>query len=65
MIIQVTSFRLFHRRVFRIAPFHHHFVHLGWPETSVVVRFCLLAGLGVALALGFFYADFIHIGVAD
>jgi phospho-N-acetylmuramoyl-pentapeptide-transferase len=65
VIIQVTSFRLFHRRVFRIAPFHHHFEHLGWPETTVVVRFWLLAGLGVALALGFFYADFIHIGVAD
>ena len=38
---------------------------LGWPETTVIVRFWLLAGLGVALALGFFYADFIHIGVAD
>ncbi len=65
VIIQVTSFRLFHRRVFKIAPFHHHFEHLGWPETTVIVRFWLIAGLGVALALGFFYADFIHIGAID
>ena len=65
VIIQVTSFRLFHRRVFRMAPIHHHFELGGWPETTVIVRFWILAGLCVALALGFFYADFIHIGVAD
>ena len=65
VIIQVTSFRLFHRRVFRMAPIHHHFELGGWPETTVIVRFWLLAGLCAALALGLFYADFIHIGVAD
>jgi phospho-N-acetylmuramoyl-pentapeptide-transferase len=65
VIIQVGSFRLFHRRVFRIAPFHHHFEMGGWPETTVVVRFWLLAGLGTALALGLYYADFIHIGGID
>jgi phospho-N-acetylmuramoyl-pentapeptide-transferase len=65
VIIQVTSFRLFHRRVFKIAPFHHHFEHLGWPETTVIVRFWLLAGLCTALALGIYYADFIHIGAID
>jgi phospho-N-acetylmuramoyl-pentapeptide-transferase len=65
VIIQVASFRLFHRRVFKIAPFHHHFEHIGWPETTVIVRFWLIAGFGVALALGFYYADFIHIGAAD
>ena len=64
VIMQVTSFRLFHRRVFRMAPIHHHFELVGWPETTVIVRFWILAGLCVALALGFFYADFIHIGVA-
>ena len=65
VIIQVGSFRIFHRRVFRIAPVHHHFEHLGWPETTIVVRFWLLAGLCTALALGLYYADFIHIGAAD
>ncbi len=34
VIIQVGSFRIFHRRVFRIAPVHHHFEHVGWPETT-------------------------------
>lgn len=59
VIIQVASFRLFHRRVFRMAPLHHHFELAGWPETTVIVRFWILAGLFAALALGLFYGDFI------
>jgi phospho-N-acetylmuramoyl-pentapeptide-transferase len=65
VIIQVTSFRIFHRRVFRMAPIHHHFELLGWPETTVIVRFWILSGLCTALAIGIFYADFIHIGGLD
>ncbi len=65
VIIQVGSFRIFHRRVFRIAPVHHHFVFVGWPETTVIVRFWLVGGLCTALALGLYYADFISLGVAD
>jgi phospho-N-acetylmuramoyl-pentapeptide-transferase len=66
VILQVTSFRLFgRRRLFRMAPIHHHFEQLGWPETTVIIRFWILAGLLTALALGFYYADFINIGVAD
>jgi phospho-N-acetylmuramoyl-pentapeptide-transferase len=42
-----------------MAPIHHHFELLGWPETTVVVRFWILAGIGVALGLGLFYADFL------
>lgn len=64
-IIQIASFRLFHKRVFRMAPLHHHFELLGWPETTVVVRFWILAGLCTAMALGIFYADFIALGAAD
>lgn len=64
-IIQITSFRLFHKRVFRMAPLQHHFELLGWPETTVVVRFWILAGLCTAMALGIFYADFISLGAAD
>ena len=52
VIIQVASFRLFRRRVFRMAPIHHHFELLGWPETTVIIRFWILAGLFTALALG-------------
>jgi phospho-N-acetylmuramoyl-pentapeptide-transferase len=66
VIAQVISFRFFHRRVLRMAPIHHHFEVGGWPEFTVIVRFWLLAGLLVALGLGFFYADFIRIpGVLD
>ncbi len=59
VVIQVVSFRLFHRRVFRMAPLHHHFELLGWPETTVIVRFWILAGLFAALGLGIFYGDFL------
>lgn len=51
VMIQVASFRLTGRRVFKMAPLHHHFELLGWPESKVVVRFwlialvCALAGL--------------------
>jgi phospho-N-acetylmuramoyl-pentapeptide-transferase len=62
VIIQVASFQLFHRRVFRMAPIHHHFELMGWPETTVIIRFWILAGLFTALALGAFYADFLHKG---
>jgi phospho-N-acetylmuramoyl-pentapeptide-transferase len=62
VVIQVVSFRLFHRRVFRMAPLHHHFELQGWPETTVIVRFWILAGLFAALGLGVFYADFLSVG---
>ena len=59
VIIQVVSFRGFGgRRVFRMAPIHHHYELGGWPETTVIVRFWIIAGLATALALGMFYADF-------
>jgi len=59
VIMQVAAFRLFGgRRVFRMAPIHHHFELLGWPETTVIVRFWLFAGMCSALGLGLFYADF-------
>jgi phospho-N-acetylmuramoyl-pentapeptide-transferase len=65
VILQVGSFRTFRRRIFRMAPIHHHFELGGWPETTVIIRFWLLAGLCTALALGLYYGDFIGIGGAD
>jgi phospho-N-acetylmuramoyl-pentapeptide-transferase len=62
VVIQVISFRVFHRRVFRMAPLHHHFELMGWPETTVIVRFWILAGLFAALGLGIFYGDFLSVG---
>lgn len=43
------------RRVFRIAPIHHHFEHLGWEEVNVVIRFWVIAGVFVMAGLGVFY----------
>ena len=61
VIVQVISFRLFGRRVFRIAPIHHHFEFRGWPEFTIIVRFWILAGLLAMLGLGIFYGDFLKI----
>ena len=65
VLIQVVSYRVFHRRVFRMAPFHHHFELLGWPETTVIVRFWILAGLFTALSVGIYYADFLTTKALD
>jgi phospho-N-acetylmuramoyl-pentapeptide-transferase len=46
------------RRLFRLSPIHHHFEKVGWPETTVIIRFWIISGICVALALGIFYADF-------
>lgn len=63
VLLQVASFRLFGgRRIFRMAPIHHHFELGGWPETTVIIRFWILAGLATAMGLGLFYADFIATG---
>jgi phospho-N-acetylmuramoyl-pentapeptide-transferase len=51
VILQVASFRLRGRRIFRMAPLHHHFELLGWPESKVVVRFWILAFLFALLSL--------------
>jgi phospho-N-acetylmuramoyl-pentapeptide-transferase len=59
VIVQVAVFRTTGRRVFRMAPFHHHFELGGWQEATVIVRFWIIAGLGVALGLGVFYAEYL------
>jgi phospho-N-acetylmuramoyl-pentapeptide-transferase len=61
VIAQVIAFRGFGRRVLKMAPIHHHFELRGWPETTVIVRFWILAGIAVALGIGLFYADFVSI----
>jgi phospho-N-acetylmuramoyl-pentapeptide-transferase len=51
VIIQVASFKLRKKRVFKMAPIHHHFELTGWPETKVVIRFWILGGLFAIIAL--------------
>jgi len=48
VLLQVASYRMFKRRLFKMAPLHHHFELLGWPETKVTLRFWIVA---VVLAL--------------
>ena len=50
------------RRVFRMAPIHHHFELGGWEEVTIIVRFWIVAGIAVAFGMGLFYADFIGNG---
>ena len=61
VMIQVASFKTTGKRVFRMAPFHFHFDLLGWPETTIVIRFWILTAMAVALGLGLFYADFLAV----
>jgi phospho-N-acetylmuramoyl-pentapeptide-transferase len=46
------------RRVFKMAPLHHHFELSGWDEVTIVVRFWIIAGVAVAFGVGLFYAAF-------
>ena len=65
VMIQVTWFKATKRftgvgrRVFRIAPIHHHFEMVGWEQVTVVIRFWIITGLFVATGLGLFYADWV------
>ncbi|MDN5857361.1 MAG: phospho-N-acetylmuramoyl-pentapeptide-transferase [Pseudonocardia sp.] len=57
--LQIAVFRTTRRRVFRMAPFHHHFELAGWAETTVIIRFWLLAAMCAALGLGLFYSEWL------
>ncbi len=61
VVIQVAFFRATRRRVFRMAPLHHHFELAGWTENTVIVRFWLVTGMSVAFGLGLFYADWLTV----
>jgi phospho-N-acetylmuramoyl-pentapeptide-transferase len=61
VVIQIFSFRVFGRRIFRMTPIHHHFELKGWAETTITIRFWILAILLAALGLGMFYGDFLKI----
>ncbi len=58
--VQMTVFKASGRkkRLFRMSPIHHHFELKGWPETKVIIRFWLIAGICVASALALYIGDF-------
>ncbi|AOW94712.1 phospho-N-acetylmuramoyl-pentapeptide-transferase [Rhodococcus sp. WMMA185] len=59
VVIQVAVFRSSRRRVFRMAPFHHHFELAGWAETTVIIRFWLLAAIASAIGLALFFSEYL------
>jgi phospho-N-acetylmuramoyl-pentapeptide-transferase len=61
VIIQVFSFKYLGRRVFLIAPIHHHFEMKAWSETKIMVRFWILAGIFCAAGFALFYRYYLKI----
>jgi len=59
VVMQVLAFRTTGRRVFRMAPFHHHFELVGWAETTVIVRFWLLTAISCGLGVALFYSEWL------
>lgn len=59
VLIQVVVFRASRRRVFRMAPMHHHFELGGWPETVVIIRFWLVAAITSAAGLALFHNEYL------
>jgi phospho-N-acetylmuramoyl-pentapeptide-transferase len=62
VIMQVLGYKATGKRIFNMAPIHHHFELAGWPETTVIIRFWIIGGLAVAFGLGVFYAEFLSHG---
>jgi len=60
LIIQVVSFKRTGRRVFLMAPIHHHFEMKAWSETKVMVRFWIICAILCASGFALFYRDFLH-----
>ena len=52
VILQVASFKLTGKRIFRMAPIHHHYELKGWPEPRVIVRFWIITVILVLIGLG-------------
>jgi phospho-N-acetylmuramoyl-pentapeptide-transferase len=59
VVLQILTFRTTGRRVFRMAPFHHHFELSGWAETTVIIRFWLLTAIACGLGVALFYGEWL------
>ena len=60
VLIQTLYFKITGgKRVFKMAPLHHHFELIGWEQITIVIRFWIIAGLSVAMGLGLFYAQWV------
>jgi phospho-N-acetylmuramoyl-pentapeptide-transferase len=61
VVLQVASFKLTGRRIFRMAPIHHHFEMLGWSETKVMVRFWIVTGIMAGLGFALYFAQSVRL----
>lgn len=61
VILQVASYKLTGRRIFRMAPIHHHFEMLGWSETKVMVRFWIVTGIFAGLGFALYFAQSVRL----
>ncbi|SUA81111.1 Phospho-N-acetylmuramoyl-pentapeptide-transferase [Nocardia otitidiscaviarum] len=59
VLLQIVVFKTTRQRLFKMAPFHHHFELAGWAETTVIIRFWLLGGISAAIGLMLFYAEYL------
>ncbi|WP_405166153.1 phospho-N-acetylmuramoyl-pentapeptide-transferase [Nocardia sp. NBC_01499] len=59
VLLQIVVFRTTRNRLFKMAPFHHHFELSKWAETTVIIRFWLLAGIASAVGLMLFYGEYL------
>ncbi len=61
VILQVASFKMTGKRIFRMAPIHHHFEMLGWSETKVMVRFWIVTGIMAGLGFALYFAQSVRL----
>ena len=59
VMIQVAVFKMTRKRVFRMAPLHHHFELKGWSEETTLIRFWIVAGFMVGIGFIFFYINYV------
>ena len=62
VVLQILSFKYRKKRIFKMAPIHHHFEMKNWAETTIIVRFWIINGIAIVFGLGLFYADFVLFG---
>ncbi|HLX20334.1 MAG TPA: hypothetical protein VKR23_09285, partial [Gaiellaceae bacterium] len=60
VIIQVAGFKYFRRRVFLMAPIHHHFEMKAWTDTKITIRFWIVAGILCSAGFALFYRYYFH-----
>jgi len=57
VVLQVASFKLTGKRIFRMAPLHHHFEMIGWSETKIMVRFWIITGITAGMGFALFFVS--------